>query len=720
VFQGWRSICGVLVVVVCCAAMAQEESERNSKTIERVEVFSVSVPVQVTLRGEPVRGLTADNFALFDRGKRQKIDGFEVIDLEMIGRPEEQTWDSDIPMAGRRHFLVVFDMSFAGPASIKLARREIREWVADSLDPTDLVAVATFSVSGGPRLLLSFTSDREQIVHAVDNLGSLDLADKGTDPLAISTGAVVDETNAMLGFARDLEYGYSTQAGAVDAQSLAQRDTYLGATQRVVDQERRHPITRMSRTFGNLARMMRSVEGRKYVVYLSEGFDSSLIFADHAPDRVLRDSASLESGDLWLVDSARRFGSGPTQASIMEMLEEFRRADCVIQAVDLGKFRNPHGIRTVPSFTESLLLMANHTGGSLYRDYDDVGAALDELLRATSVTYVLWFTPKGTKKKDGSFHNLKVKLKDAPKGAEASHRAGYHVPTPLAAQNGEELRLSVGQMIMSGEDGGALSTSVLAESFRLEENRGLVPVLVEIDGLSLAGNRRSGQIAADIYSYAFDSKGGLADFFTQTVQLDLDRVGPFLREHGLKFYGELELPVGEYSLRTLVLDRESGTSGLRVQRVDVPSYDPGPPVLLPPMFPEARGRWLLVREARLETRTEPSRFPFLLGLDPYLPAAAPTFEVESDHLLYLPTYNLAEGPTEIRASVTTHEGKPVHELDLPLIRRGPGGPDGAEMLVTRFSTGDLALGRYHLVLTIVDPSGERVQTRAIPFDVIGS
>jgi VWFA-related protein len=621
-------------------------------------------------------------------------------------------------MAGRRHFLVVFDMTFARPSSINLAREEIRTWVAESLNPTDLVSVATYSVSGGPRLLLSFSSDREQIVHAVDNLGSLDLADKGTDPLAISTGAVADESNATMGFSRDLEYGYSTDQLS-DAFTNAQRDTFMGATQRVVDQERRHPIASMSHTFGALARMMRSVEGRKYVVYLSEGFDSSLIFADYAPDRVLRANMALEAGEMWQVDSSRRFGNGPTQASIMEMLKEFRRADCVIQAVDLGKFRNPHGTKTIPSFTESLLMMANHTGGSLYRDYDDVGAALQQLLRATSVTYVLWFTPKGTKK-DGSFHNLKVKLKDVPREAQASHRAGYNVPTPLAAQTGEELRLSVGQLIMGGEDGGSLSTSVLAEPFRLGANRGLVPVLVEIDGLSLTGNRRSGHMAAEIYSYAFDSKGGLADFFTQTVQLDLDRVGSFLREHGLKFYGELELPAGEYSLRTLVLDRESGSTGLRVQRVQVPSYDGGPPVILAPMFPEARGRWLLVREARLEGNPGPSHFPFLLGLEPYLPAASPMLNVESDNVLYVPVYNLAEGATVIRASVTTFDGTPLHEVDLPLISRGPGGPDGAEMLVTRFSTSDLDRGRYHLILTVVDPSGEQVRTRAIPFDVVGS
>ena len=93
---------------------------------------------------------------------------------------------------------------------------------------------------------------------------------------------------------------------------------------------------------------------------------------------------------------------------------------------------------------------------------------------------------------------------------------------------------------------------------------------------------------------------------------------------------------------------------------------------------------------------------------------------QSDHLLYVPTYNLTNGPIRIRASITTYDGQPVRDFDLQLINRSPGGPDGAEMLVTRLATGDLDVGRYHLVLTLVDLSGEQFRTRAILFDVIGS
>jgi VWFA-related protein len=468
-----------LLTVVVCIATPRAAPPPETPVVERVEVSAVSVPVQVTLDGEPLRGLSTANFELFDRGKKQSLSALDVIDLELLKRPPDHGWAPQLPVAGRRHFLIVFDLSFTRPASIQRARRDMRQWVSNSLDPTDLVAVATYSVNRGPKLILNFSSDRDQIAKAITRLGELDVVDQHTDPLAFAVGALQDG-GADMDFDTALEYGFSN-AEENTLLDVLLRDVYQGASQRLFDQQRRQPIHRMSQTFGELAQLMRALQGRKYLIYLSEGFDSSLIFSDHRPERVLRANRALESGEMWRVDSTRRFGSGPTQSSIFAMLEEFRRADCVIQAVDVGEFRNSAGSRSLPAFTESLQLMANETGGELYRDFDDVGQALDEMLRMTSLTYVLWFTPRKISA-DGEFHRLKVKLKGVPKKAEVSHRPGYFAPAPRSARSAEQDRLALGQRIMAGQAGGSISTSILAAPFRKEPHRAFVPVLIEIDG----------------------------------------------------------------------------------------------------------------------------------------------------------------------------------------------------------------------------------------------
>ncbi|HXU34393.1 MAG TPA: hypothetical protein VN851_27785, partial [Thermoanaerobaculia bacterium] len=50
---------------------------------ERTDVVAVEIPLQVVRDGEPVRGLTRADFAIYDGKKKQEITGFEVIDLPL-------------------------------------------------------------------------------------------------------------------------------------------------------------------------------------------------------------------------------------------------------------------------------------------------------------------------------------------------------------------------------------------------------------------------------------------------------------------------------------------------------------------------------------------------------------------------------------------------------------------------------------------------------------
>ena len=48
----------------------------------RPTVVAVEIPVRVLRDGQPVRGLTAENFAVFDEGEPREITSFDVLDLE--------------------------------------------------------------------------------------------------------------------------------------------------------------------------------------------------------------------------------------------------------------------------------------------------------------------------------------------------------------------------------------------------------------------------------------------------------------------------------------------------------------------------------------------------------------------------------------------------------------------------------------------------------------
>src|SRR5437867_4739936 len=176
---------GVLLLPLLSTAQSRGKSQKGN-VLEEARVVLVEVPVNVTDReGRPVQNLTAADFEVFDDGKKQPITGFEIID---------QRGTVHVPAAGeppvnpavRRHFLMLFDLSFGSPSGIVAARRAARDFVVNRMKDLDLGAVATYSTETGIRLLVSFTTDRSQLAYAIDTLGLPSLAEHMADPLGLT------------------------------------------------------------------------------------------------------------------------------------------------------------------------------------------------------------------------------------------------------------------------------------------------------------------------------------------------------------------------------------------------------------------------------------------------------------------------------------------------------------------------------------------------------
>ncbi len=700
----------MLISVVFCL----QGSGSLAVETERVSVVSVEVPVQVTLSGDPLRGLTRDQFVVLSGGKKQEITSFREVDVALLQTEDTGRVDPYVPIAGRRHFLIVFDLALSSAGSISRARKHVLDWFGDSLHSTDLVAVATYSGNRGPQLLLNFTSDRNQAMLAIANLGMPVAVAGGTDPLGLAIGRSEGDTFDNAYTRGRLDGSYLSFDD--DNVGNALRDIYDGSYEPLVNQGRRQPIRRLGSQFGAMARLLNSVKGRKHVVFLSEGFDASLVFAEDDAESVKLMNTAVDSGEIWRVDSAKRFGSGPTRSILLTMLEEFRRADCVIQAVDLKRLGLDTGERVLPSSSDGLFLLANETGGEVYRNFSNLGKALDSVLSHTSVTYLLSFSPESALG-DGKFHRLKVKLKDAPKKARVTHKPGYFAVGSGGALTAGQRRLVVGERILEGREGGEIATSVLAAPYRFGKGTSIVPILMEIDGADLTASTGP-RVAAEVYVYAFDVHGGLADFLTQTVNLDLSRSGAALGR-GLKFYGELELAPGEYSLRALVVRRGGTRSGLNVVPLVVPGFDETQPVLLPPMFPEPRGRWLLAREARLAGGGG-TPFPFTLRDAPFMPSARPAVRRRSSTVVYLPAYDLPDGPLVLEGDLYGVDGSRAGSMELDLVEKVTGEQGRPDTLVVVLRTGDLGVGEYTLVMTLFDETTGRRAKTSIPLTLISA
>jgi len=704
------------------AAAPKPEPPRFSGT---AEVVSVEVPVNAVDRdGKPVRGLTLDSFEVYDEGKRQTLTSFEVVDLaaELSSPNGQRPAGPSSSAAARRHFLLLFDLSFSSPTAIVRARLAARDFVLGSLHPNDLVGVATYSLQQGPRLVVTFTPDRAQVARGIDTLGLHVPEDfiGRRDPLRFMIAS--PEDLLLGGLDGTLTDGTADVASAMRAQKdqlvLETMRAMATAADRMDREYLQSRVATFTHGMSDLARALNAVSGRKEVVLFSQGFDSRLMLGD-APEssEADRDTQSIMRGNIAQIDSDNRYGNTQVQGKLHKMIEEFRRADCVVQSIDISGLRadiTEPGQRTSGSGQESLFYIANETGGELFRNANDFDRQLRGVLRRSEVTYLLTFE-RADLPADGAYRRLRVEGKNLPAGARLSYRVGYYAPRPFKDLDPIEKNLLAGDAIANAVPRRDLAVHALAAPFRATPKLAYVPVVLEMLGSRLIAGHDEDVLDLEIYVYASDHEGKMRDFFTQSVKLDLGKTRRILGETGLKYYGHLDLAPGEYRLRVLVRDAQTGRTGVESLPLTIPAYAAEEPFLLPPLFIAAQDGWLMLRERSEDQGAASVVYPFTLKGEPYVPAAHPVLGSKLADLC-LVGYHLGT-ELAVEGTVLGGSGEALDGGRLSLVERTPTGVEGVDKLLATFDPGGLSAGDYVLQVAVEDKSSGRRGTSSLPFTV---
>ena len=681
------------------AALAQ-------KTFEgRVDVVEVEVAVEVRDReGQPVRGLTAADFRIFDDGDARPITRFDVLDLESA------TPEPGVPAAPAltplrpRYLLVLFDLTFSNPIAVGRARTAAKEVVLAALHPSDLVAVATYSVELGPRLMVTFTPDRAQVARAIDSLAfDRSREYRAIDPLrflvpyspTLGTESIVAERSSGDTVREEIEQ-IGGETAAIQAE-MAERESRRYETSRV---------SNWTRGLAELARFLAAIDGRKQVVLFSEGFDSRLLLGRSDPNSQEAQSESQSSnfGEIWRVDNDLRYGNTTLLNDSNLLVRELRRADCVVHAVDIGGLRASGEGRAYGRSRgeDGLFYLANESGGQMLAEGNDLARQLREVLERTSTSYLLTFRAENVRP-DGAWRRIRVELA-ARRGLRVSHRSGWYAPRPFPELHPFERDLLAAETIARGLPRNEIGLSVLAAAFRAGLEAAYVPVILEIDGASLLGegdDRRR----LNVYAYATTIAGEFRSFFHREVLLDPRRGGEALRRGGLKYYGHLELPPDVYLIRVLVRDADNGRVGAAVARVVVPDFALEPPALLPPFFFDPPGRWNLMRERTASDADGSVIYPFVVGGEPYVPQAGPRFQAGDRPRFCLVGYNLDDETLVVEAVWLDAAGG---ESPARLVaERSPTGVEGSSQWLAELDLGGLGPGTHELELRLVERETRR-------------
>lgn len=670
------------------------------------DVSVVALPVFVADReGHAMRGLRPEDFELYDDDRRVEVVSFQYVDTTS---PEEQEAIRKASPA-RRRFLFLFDLSFTEPAGLHRARQAAGDLVRRGLAPSDLAAVATFDVNRGVRIVANFTEDRVLLLHAIDTLGVSTLA-RISDPLGLAANLA----------ATDIEPGGSTR-GRTELSGLQIEGVFAIIARRLRAAEEEHYRRQVLNLIGSMEELgkgLRGIEGRKQVLYFSAGFDSrALVGASGSEMRAT--SEDIVMGRLWEVDSMARYGDTRLRTLFTQLTRTLSRSDCVVHSIDvtgLGSEANPtetsvraDGVRESPG-RDSLHFMAAETGGRFFKDANDLSTALREIADMTSRYYIVGYQPEDLAG-PGRFHKQKVKVRR--QGARVSHRTGYYERVPIQSQTVLQRKFEAAQLVMTGVGTNNLRFTALCLPFPVEGEKQNLGLVLQVPRDELRWGK--GPVGVEVYGYAVGADGTVYDHLAQFAKVDPALADPQRTAEGLSFYGTLHVPAGQYTIKLMVQEPDSGAAGVQFLDVTVPPYDKRVGFLLPPVVMDDPRRWLGLDLGA--SKAGRSDFPFEIEGEPFLPRASFRVQSGTPEKLVLIAFD-PSGPAdaavsgfEISSSVTDAKGASASggHLKIDRILRGD---RGRRTYVLAYTPDSLDPGDYTLRIGVGE-AGTRLESYAL-------
>lgn len=526
-----------------------QQTAGDKDDVVKITTNLVQVDVVVTKDGKQVTNLTADDFELFEDGRRQTITSFAYISNVSASAPQPANPDkkaaaSAVPYAPikrdephRTMAFVVDDLglSFESMGQVK---KQLRKLIAEQLQPNDLVAI--LRTSGELGALQQFTNDKRLLNRAVDHL----------------------------------RWNFCSRVGISvirPVQQFADDGTPLCGIQ---------SLGGTTKSLRFIVDAMGYLPGRKSMVLLSDSLplESQEAFADLSRGTLREDSLSMGP---YTTDNSY---------ALQLIAEKAIRASVVIYSVDTQGLQTV-GITAADAFTggprqmhevmasRSRLLMARRRGGEFIAketggfqvrnsNYFD----LDRIVEDQSGYYLLGYRPSD-ETFNRRFHKIKAKVK----------KSGLTLRTRYGFFGVSEEDVNSGKPTVRDQTNIALASPFMAQDINLDMTSffihdtkigSIVRSFIYIDGkdLTLTGVNGRYQGSIELHGVVFGDNGAVVEQVTRGATLSMPESDyQQARSQGIRL--SFDIPVkraGAFQVRVAARDRPSSRIGSAGQLVLVP------------------------------------------------------------------------------------------------------------------------------------------------------
>jgi len=226
---------------------------------------------------------------------------------------------------------------------------------------------------------------------------------------------------------------------------------------------------------------------------------------------------------------------------------------------------------------ETLTSLSSDTGGKALLDSNDLTMGIRQAQTDINSYYILGYYPSNSAL-DGKYRKIQVKLATPQLQAKLDYRAGYYAAKTFQKFTAGDKERQLEEALTLGDPVSELPLALEVDYFRVARDRYFVPISVKIPGSVLALAKKGGKQTTDLdfIGQVRDASGKLVGGVRDNITVKLtDANAERLGNRNLQYDAGLTLGPGQYSLRFLARENQSGKMGTFETKFTVPDLNAG-------------------------------------------------------------------------------------------------------------------------------------------------
>jgi VWFA-related protein len=551
----------LLLLTLPCYAQKKEPQQPEFKVPVDVIVVNATVTDK---NGNPVPGLTVDDFKVYEDGKPQPIHTFALESYKATQSLEKDApklnaevgrGEASEPTQPRLFSIVIDDLSTERELYYPITEA-VKKFVDEDLLPGDQVAI--LSASG--RVQYPFTTDRQLLRAEIGELFkklNMSSVTRSVCPTLTELQAQRIATGRMDPDALELaklEYIAcmhieTVQVVPLDLEALVRN---LAMSQYYETQDRNRVLLRTLRQY---VRSLKHFEARKNVVLFSDGF----LFEDLTFD--LQD----------VVDQALRAGVILNTVDARGLYVDTFKASDNLMNLPMKLLITKDRLRSddTRAQADSLNMLAHDTGGIFHENSNDLHAGLRKVSDRQAHFYVLTYAAPSSKA-DGRYH--KIKLEVSRPGLQLSYRQGYYAPKEQLTFE-KRKKEDILEALHAPGNVNEIPIHTGYVSYQVDDVKYEVELVTQIDirpmKFAEEDSRRRNLISVVVV--AFDEYDRYIDGLQKDVTFNLTPSGySEILSRGFASKAVFRVPAGKYRIKTVVRESGDGKVGSLTKGIEVP------------------------------------------------------------------------------------------------------------------------------------------------------